>query len=157
MLDRHRLSLYHSRTVPGMTCSELLDILGSLVSALKTYAAQLPAVVHLNAIPSGLKPTPEAVELYEKAVARFRDQSTKSVYRRLNEHFLDSLEAFEAGKLLSAVQPLLGVLDQLETMQRERKMSATPHELKRIAEYRTALHKIMPGNQPELEGAGRGL
>jgi len=140
-----------------MTCSEFLDIVGSLVSSLKAYAGKLPAVVHLKAVPGGLRPTPEAVDVYDKTVSRFRDQSGKSVYRRLNEHFLDSLEAFEAGKLFSAIQPLLAVLDQLETMQRDREITITPQELKRIAEYRTSLHKIMPGNQPELEGAGRGL
>lgn len=140
-----------------MTCHEVLDILGSLVAALKGYGAKLPPVVHLSALPGGLKPGPEAIEAYETAVSRFRDQSGKSVYRRLNDHFLDSLEAFEAGKLLSAIQPLLAVLDLLDAMQHDHDITVTPAETKRMDEYRTALNKILPGNQPELEGAGRGM
>ena len=29
--------------------------------------------------------------------------------------------------------------------------------VKRLGEYRSALVKILPGSQPELEGAGRGM
>ncbi|WP_447978786.1 hypothetical protein [Candidatus Nitrospira bockiana] len=140
-----------------MMISEVLDILGSLISALKVYGAKLPAVVHLATVPSGFKPTVEAVEGYEKAVSRFREQSAKSAYRRLTDHFVESLEAFEAGKLLAAVQPLLAILDLLEAMQRDKTITVTPAESKRLVEYRATLHKIMPGNQPELEGAGKGL
>jgi hypothetical protein len=140
-----------------MTCPEVLDLLGSLVSALKAYGTKLPPVVHLSSLPGGLKPTPEAIEAYETTVSRFRDQSGKSVYRRLNDHFLDSLEAFEAGKLLSAIQPLLAMLDLLEAMQHDKDIVVTPAEAKRLAEYRVALNKLLPGNQPELEGAGRGM
>lgn len=140
-----------------MTCHEVLDLLGSLVSALKAYGAKLPSVVHLSSLPGGLKPTPEAIEAYETTVSRFRDQSGKSVYRRLNDHFLDSLEAFEAGKLLSAIQPLLAVLDLLDAMQHDKAIDVTPAEAKRFMEYRVALNKLLPGNQPELEGAGRGM
>ena len=141
----------------SMTCSDLLDILGSLISALKTFRAKLPSVVHLTMVPGGLKPPPEAIEAYEGAIARFREHSGKSAYRRLSDQFIDSLEAFEGGKLLSAVQPLLAVLDQLEAMQRDNEITVAPAEGKRVAEYRAALHKIMPGNQPELQGAGRGV
>ena len=141
----------------SMTCSDLLDILGSLISALKTFRAKLPSVVHLTMVPGGLKPPPEAIEAYERAIARFREHSGKSAYRRLSDQFIDSLEAFEGGKLLSAVQPLLAVLDQLEAMQRDNEITVAPAEGKRVAEYRAALHKIMPGNQPELQGAGRGV
>jgi hypothetical protein len=140
-----------------MTCHEVLDLLGSLVSALKAYGAKLPPVVHLSSLPGGLKPTPEAIDAYETTVSRFRDQSGKSVYRRLNDHFLDSLEAFEAGKLLSAIQPLLAVLDLLDAMQHDKDIAVTPAEVQRLTEYRVALNKLLPGNQPELEGAGRGM
>jgi hypothetical protein len=134
-----------------------LDIIGGLVSALRAYASKLPAVVHLAAVPGGLKPPPEAVEAYEHTVSRFRKQSGSSAYRRFNELVMDSLEAFEGGKLFGAIQPLLAILDHLEAMQRDKEIAATPAEEKRIAEYRSVLSKILPGNQPELEGAGRGV
>lgn len=140
-----------------MTTSDVLETVGSLLSALKAYCAKLPTVVHLSVMPGGIKPSPEAVEGYEGTVSRFRTQSASSAYRKLTDLLIESLEAFEVGKVLSTVQPLLAVLDHLERMQRDKEITMTPAEEKRLGEYRQALHKIMPGNQPELEGAGRGL
>ncbi len=140
-----------------MDTSEVLDMFGGLTSQLKSYAAKLPAVVHLSAVPSGMKPKPEAIDAYEAAVSRFRNQCGGTVYKGLNEPFIESLEAFEAGKLLASVQPLLAVLDHLDRMRRDKEIKVSPADEKRMAEYRTALQKILPGNKPELEGAGRGM
>lgn len=140
-----------------METTNALDVMGSLVSQLKGYAAKLPPVVHLTVAPSGVRPKPEAVEIFEQALARFRTQSAGSRLRAMNEYLIESLEAFEAGKLLAAVQPLLAVLDQLDRMRRDHEITVTPADEKRLAEYRTALTKILPGSQPELDGAGRGM
>ena len=140
-----------------MTPGDALEVIASLVAALKTYASKLPAVVHLSVVPQGMKPTPEVIEAYETAVSRFRAQCGSSVYRKLNDHFIESLEAFEAGRLLSAIQPLLRAIDHLERLQQDKEITVSPSDTKRIVEYRTALHKILPGKNPELEGAGRGM
>ncbi|MDE3243672.1 MAG: hypothetical protein KGO52_13220 [Nitrospirota bacterium] len=140
-----------------MTTGEVLEIIGSLVSALKAYCAKLPAVVHLSMIPGGVKPTPEAIEAYEQTVYRFRTQSAPTPFRTLTDLFIESLEAFEAGKVLAAVQPLLTLLDHLERMQRDKEIAIASADEKRLKDYRQSLYKIMPGNQPELEGAGKGL
>ena len=140
-----------------MQTGDVLDAIGGLSSQLKGYAAKLPAIVHLTVVPTGIKPKPEAVEEYEAIVSRFRSQSAATAYKALNEAFVESLEAFEVGKLLGSVQPLLAVLDHLERMQRDKEISADQTDGRRIAEYRAGLHKILPGNKPELDGAGRGL
>lgn len=140
-----------------MTTGEVLEIIGSLVSALKAYCAKLPAVVHLSMIPGGVKPTLEAIEAYEQMVYRFRTQSAPTPFRTLTDLFIESLEAFEAGKVLAAVQPLLTLLDHLERMQRDKEIVIATADEKRLKDYRQSLYKIMPGNQPELEGAGKGL
>ena len=140
-----------------MQTGDVLDVIGGLSSQLKTYAAKLPAIVHLTVMPTGIKPQPEAVDDYEAIVSRFRNQSAGTVYKGLNEPLVESLEAFEVGKLLGSVQPLLAVLDHLERMQRDKEISADQTDSRRIAEYRAGLHKILPGNKPELDGAGRGL
>ena len=140
-----------------MQTGEVLDAIGGLSSQLKAYAAKLPAIVHLTAVPTGIKPKLEAVDDYEAIVSRFRSQSAGTAYRALNEAFVESLEAFEVGKLLGSVQPLLAVLDHLERMQRDKEITADQTDVRRIAEYRAGLHKILPGNKPELDGAGRGL
>jgi hypothetical protein len=140
-----------------MQTGEVLDTIGGLSSQLKTYAAKLPAIVHLTVVPTGIKPKPEAIDEYEAIVSRFRNQSAGTVYKGLNEAFVESLEAFEVGKLLGSVQPLLAVLDHLERMQRDKEITTEQADVRRIAEYRAGLYKIMPGNKPELDGAGRGL
>jgi hypothetical protein len=140
-----------------MQTGEVLDTIGGLSSQLKTYAAKLPAIVHLTVVPTGIKPKPEAIDEYEAIVSRFRNQSVGTVYKGLNEAFVESLEAFEVGKLLGSVQPLLAVLDHLERMQRDKEITTEQADARRIGEYRAGLHKILPGNKPELDGAGRGL
>jgi hypothetical protein len=140
-----------------MQTGDVLDAIGGLSSQLKSYATRLPAIVHLTVVPTGIKPQPESVDEYEAIVSRFRNQSAGTVYKGLNEPFVESLEAFEVGKLLGSVQPLLAVLDHLERMQRDKEITADQTDSRRIAEYRAGLHKILPGNKPELDGAGRGL
>lgn len=113
--------------------------------------------MYLTVVPTGIKPKPEAIEEYEQLVSRFRHQSAGTPYKGLNEPLIESLEAFEVGKLLGSVQPLLAVLDHLERMQRDNEAAIGRTDEKRLLDYRAALHKILPGNKPELDGAGRGL
>jgi hypothetical protein len=140
-----------------MQTVDVLDVIGGLLSQLKTYAAKLPPVVHLATVPTGVKPKLEAVDEYEEIVTRFRNQSVGTAYKGLNDSFIESLEAFEVGKLLGSVQPLLAALDHVERMQRDKEIEVGRIDEKRISEYRAALHNILPGNKPELDGAGRGM
>lgn len=140
-----------------MLTTEVLDTVGGLTSHLKSYAAKLPPIVHLSSLPSGVKPSFEAVDGYETIVSRARSQSAGTPYKSLNESLVSSLEAFEIGNLLGAVQPLLSALDHLERMQRDKEIEIGRVDEKRLKDYRAALQKILPGNQPELDGAGGGM
>ena len=140
-----------------MQTADVLDALGGLLSQLKAYAAKLPPIVHLTAVPTGVKPKLEAVEEFEEILSRFRTQAAGTVYKTLNPLCVEALEAFEVGNLLGAVQPLLAILDHVERMQRDKEVEVGRLDEKRIAEYRAGLHKILPGNKPELDGAGRGM
>jgi hypothetical protein len=140
-----------------MLTTEVLDAVGGLTSHLKSYAAKLPAVVHLSALPSGLRPSFEAVDSYETIVSRARSQSAGTPYKALNESLVSSLEAFEIGNLPGAVQPLLASLDHLERMQRDKEIEMGRMDEKRLNEYRAVLHKVLPGNKPELDGSDQGI
>ena len=140
-----------------MLTTEVLDAVGGLTAHLKFYAAKLPPIVHVSALPLGLKPSFEAVDSYETIVSRVRSQSAGTPYKTLNESLVSSLEAFEIGNLLWAVQPLLSALDHLERMQRDKEIEMGRMDEKRLKEYRAALHKVLPGNKPELDGAGQGM
>ncbi len=139
-----------------MLTGDFLDAIGGLAALIKVYAAKLPSAVRLNAVPSGVKPSIEAIESYETIVSRARSQSAGTPYKGLNESLVSSLEAFEIGNLLGAVQPLLMVLDHLERMQSEKAINVERPNEQRLKEYRAALRKVLPGNQPELDGAGGG-
>ena len=39
-----------------MQTTDVLDAMGGLVAQLKIYAAKLPPIVHLSAVPTGVKP-----------------------------------------------------------------------------------------------------
>ncbi len=140
-----------------MQTADTLDAMGGLVAQLKIYAARLPPIVHLSAVPTAVKPTFEAVEEYEEIVSRFLSQSAGTPYKSLNELFVESLEAFEVGRLLGSVQPLLALLDHLERMRQDKEIEIGRMDEKRTREYRSVLNKILPGNKPELDGAGRGM
>src|SRR4029079_14032681 len=124
-----------------MQTGDVLDAIGGLSSQLKSYATRLPAIVHLTVVPTGIKPQPESVDEYEAIVSRFRNQSAGTVYKGLNELFVESLEAFEVGKLLGSVQPLLAVLDHLEGMGRDKEIEIGRINETRTAEYRSTLNK----------------
>lgn len=140
-----------------MQTADILDVVGGLTSQLKLYAAKLPPIVHLSVAPTGVKPQSEAIEDYEELVSRIRAHSAGTPYRGLSPSLIESLEAFEAGRLLGAVQSLLALLDQLERMKRDKEIEVGRLDEKHMADYRAALHKILPGNKPELDGAGRGM
>jgi hypothetical protein len=140
-----------------METADVLDAMGGLIAQLKVYAAKLPPIVHLSAVPTGVKPQFEAVEEYEEIVSRFRNQSAGTPYKGLNELLVESLEAFEVGRLLGSVHPLLSMLDHLERMGRDKEIEIGRIDETRTAEYRSTLNKILPGNKPELDGAGRGM
>jgi len=59
--------------------------------------------------------------------------------------------------LFGSIQPLLAVLDHLERMRRDQEIEVGRLDEKRLGDYRAALSKILPGNKPELDGAGRGM
>lgn len=140
-----------------MLTGDVLDAVGGLTAHIKSYAAKLPPIVHLSALPSGVKPSFEAIDSYETIVLRVRSQSAGTAYKALNESLVSSLEAFEIGNLLGAVQPLLATLDHVERMQRDQEIEMGRMDEKRLREYRATLHKVLPGNKPELDGAGGGM
>lgn len=140
-----------------MQTADVLEAIGGLTARLKAYAAKLPPVVPLAAVPTGVKPKAEAIEAYEAIVTRVRTQSAGTRFKNLGDSFIESLEAFERGKLLGAVQPLLAVLDHLERMQHDKEITVGRADEKRLAEYRAALRRILPGNTPELDAADGGM
>ena len=131
--------------------SQVVDALGELIATLTAFAAKVPAQSFM-AMPGGIRPSPEVVESYEEIVFRFRDRVGKSTFKILNTFFLDSLEAFEAGRVFDAVPPLQQALEQLVELHNEEKVKFSPVEQNRIREFKQRLEKILPNaNKPEVD------
>lgn len=121
---------------------QVVDTLGELISSLAAFAAKVPAKSML-AIPGGIRPTPEAVDVYETIVYRFRDR-VGGTYKPLPPLFVDSLEAFEAGKVFDAVPPLLQCVEHLVELHNQETITFTPPQQQRLRDYHRRLEKLVP-------------
>ena len=134
----------------AMDATQVLDAFGELIAALVALAVKVPAKSFM-AIPGGIRPTEEAIDKYETVVCRFRDQAGPP-YRVLYEFFMDSLEAFEAGRIFDAVPPLLQAIERVVDLHNEEKVCFSSAEQNRIREFQQRLEKILPeASKPEVD------
>jgi hypothetical protein len=121
-----------------------------LLSSLTAFAAKIPAASRMF-LSGGVKPDEEAVEAYENVVYRFRDRAGKT-YKPLPPLFVESLEAFEAGKVFDAVPPLLQCVELLVDLHNQESIKFTPEQQQRIRDYHRRLEKIVPeAKQSEVD------
>ena len=133
-----------------LEATQVLDAFGELIAALAALAVKVPAKSFM-AIPGGIRPTEEAIDKYETVVYRFRDQAGPT-YRVLYGFFVDSLEAFEAGRIFDAVPPLLQAIERLVDLHKEKKVLFDAAEQNRIREFQQRLEKILPeASKPEVD------
>jgi len=121
---------------------QVVDTLGELIACLSAFSAKIPAASRM-ALPGGVRPTEEAVDAYENIVYRFRDRAGKT-YKPLPPLFVESLEAFEAGKVFDAVPPLLQCVEQLVALHNQDTIKFTPEQQQRMRDYHQRLEKIVP-------------
>jgi len=135
---------------PKLEPGQVVDTLGELIASLASFAAKVPAKSIL-ALPGGVRPTPEAVEAYEETVYRFRDR-VGVTYKTLPPLFVESLEAFEAGKVLDAVPPLLQCVEKLVELHNQGTVKFTPPQQQRLRDYHRRLEKLVPeATQSEVD------
>ena len=133
-----------------MDTAQVLDTFGELIAAVAALAAKVPAKSFM-AIPGGIRPTEEALDNYEMVVYRFRDQAGPP-FRVLYRFFMDSVEAFEAGRIFDVVPPLLQAIEQLVDLHKEEKVCFNSAEQDRIREFQQRLEKILPeASKPEVD------
>lgn len=133
-----------------MDTAQVLDAFGELIAAVAALAVKVPAKSFMS-IPGGIRPTEEAIDQYETVVYRFRDQAGPT-YRVLYGFFVDSLEAFEAGRIFDAVPPLLQGIERLVDLHKEEKVLFNAAEQHRIREFQQRLEKILPeASKPEVD------
>jgi hypothetical protein len=135
---------------PKLEPGQVVDTVGELIASLAAFAAKVPAK-SIMALPGGLRPTPEAVEAYENTVYRFRDR-VGATYKPLPALCVESLEAFEAGKVFDAVPPLLQCIERLVELHNQETVTFTPPQQQRLRDYHRRLEKLIPeATQSELD------
>ncbi len=129
---------------------EVLETLGELVASLSNFAAK-GQVKSFESLPGDVRPTPDAVESFEDIVYRFRDRAGLT-YKPIPPLFIDSLEAFEAGKVFNAVPPLLQCIEHLVDLHNQDTIHFTPDQQQRVRDFHRRLEKIVPeATQSEVD------
>ncbi len=133
-----------------MDAAQMLDTFAALLAALAALAAKVPAKSFMH-MPGGLRPTDEAVDQYETTVCRFRERAG-TTWRGLNEFFVASLEAFEAGRIFDAVPPLFQALERVVESHKDGAVRLTAAEQERVRDFHRRLETILPdAHTPEVE------
>ncbi len=129
---------------------QVLDTLGELIASLGAFAAKIPASSRI-VLAGGVKPSEEAVDAFEDIVYRFRDRAGIT-YKLIPPLFIESLEAFEAGKVFDAVPPLLQCVEKLVDLHNQEIIKFTSEQQQRMREYHRRLEKIVPeATQSEVD------
>jgi hypothetical protein len=124
---------------------------GSLITAVEqlmgpirdSYSQQAAARSH------NFKPPSVAVRQYETSVYAFRDQRLPSEIKGASALLVESLDAFEAGRILEAAKCVMQAVEQFEAAGKESVVTITEEESAKLGQFRSVLFKLInPG--PEL-------
>jgi len=90
-----------------------------------------------------LKPALAIVREYESAVYEFRDQRLPGPVKGVSELLVESVDAFEAGRVLDAGRAVMLALEQFEAAGKESSVIVTPEQAQLIGQFRTRLFKMV--------------
>jgi hypothetical protein len=99
---------------------------------------------------AGTKPATALVRQYEQAVYAFRDQPAPAGVRGVLQLLIESIDAFEGGRVLDAGRAVMLALEQFEGNAVDNQIAITPAQSTAIGQFRTRLFKmVVPA--PELK------
>jgi hypothetical protein len=98
---------------------------------------------------AGTKPATALVRQYEQAVYAFRDQRVPAGVKGVLQLLIESIDAFEAGRVLDAGRAVMVALEQFEENAVDNHIVITPSQAAAIGQFRARLFKmVVPA--PEL-------
>lgn len=124
---------------------------GSLITAVEqllgpvrdSYSQQAAARSH------NFKPLSTAVRQYESAVYAFRDQRLPGEIKGASALLVESLDAFEAGRILESARCVMQAIEQFEAAGKDAVVAITEEQSAKLGQFRSVLFKLInPG--PEL-------
>lgn len=95
------------------------------------------------------KPPSVAVRQYETSVYAFRDQRLPGAIKGVSTLLVESLDSFEAGRILEAARCVMCAIEQFEAAGKETTVTLTEEQSATLGQFRSVLFKLInPG--PEL-------
>jgi hypothetical protein len=98
----------------------------------------------------GAKPAIALVRQYEQAVYTIRDQPLPSGVKGVTHLLVESIDAFESGRVLDAGRSVMVALEQFEGNAADHQIAISPAQSAAIGQFRARLFKmVVPA--PELK------
>ena len=92
---------------------------------------------------AGMKPPSVVVHQYEEAVYAFRDQPLPAAVKGVRQLLVDSVEAFEAGRVLDAGRAVMLAVEQFEAAGKDLEVTITPAQAAALGQFRSRLFKLV--------------
>lgn len=124
---------------------------GSLITALEQLLGPVKDSYSRQAAARSQDPKPPSVSVrqYEAAVYAFRDQRLPGEVKGVSALLVESLDAFEAGRILEAARCVMQAIEQFEAAGKEAAVTIAEDQSARLGQFRSVLFKLInPG--PEL-------
>lgn len=125
---------------------------GSLITALEQLLGPIRDSYSRQAADRSQDPKPPSVTVrqYESAVYAFRDQRLPGEVKGVSALMIESLDAFEAGRILDAARCVMQAIEQFETAGKDAAVTITEDQSAKLGQFRSVLFKLInPG--PELK------
>ena len=90
-----------------------------------------------------VKPALAVVREYESAVFEFRNQRLPGPVKSVSVLLVESVDAFEAGRVLDAGRAVMLALEQFEAAGKESAVTVSPEHAEKIGQFRTKLFKMV--------------
>ena len=124
---------------------------GSLITALEQLLGPVRDSYSRQAAARSQDPKPPSVSVrqYESAVYAFRDQRLPGEVKGVSALLVESLDAFEAGRILDAARCVMQAIEQFEAAGKDAVVAITEEQSATLGRFRSVLFKLInPG--PEL-------
>ena len=94
------------------------------------------------------KPQPVMIRQYEAAVYGFRDLRLPGEVKGVSALLVESLDAFEGGRVLEAGRFVMQAVEQFEAAGKEAVVTITEEQAAKLGQFRSALFKMInPGHE----------
>ena len=90
-----------------------------------------------------LRPATTAVRQFENAVYAFRDQRFPGAVKGVSQFLVESIDAFEGGRVLEAGRAIMSALEHFEAAGKDSEVIITPEQAVVLDTFRSSLFKMV--------------